>query len=104
MYVCSKRTSKIIVPPKEMLISFSIGTFLNIYDVTDRKPKYIYMKMNKTRDKLTNGDYCFVLGFFSVSVSVQRDSKIVKSFVIIDRIVFQDEILRLSFEILSFEK
>ena len=27
MYLCAKRASKIIVPPKEMLLSFSIGTF-----------------------------------------------------------------------------
>ena len=32
-----KRVSKIIVPPKEMLLSFSIGTFLTKYDVINRK-------------------------------------------------------------------
>ena len=31
---------KIIVPPKEMLHSFSIGTFMTYFDVTDRKPYY----------------------------------------------------------------
>ena len=31
---CAKRASKIIVPPKEMLLSFSIGTFLTTNDVT----------------------------------------------------------------------
>ena len=34
---CGKRASKMIVPPKEMLLSFSIGTFLTNYDVTIRK-------------------------------------------------------------------
>ena len=34
--VCVKRASKMIVPPKEMLLSFSIGTFLTNYDVTIR--------------------------------------------------------------------
>ena len=33
-YFCAKRASKIIVPSKEMLLSFSIGTFLTNYDVT----------------------------------------------------------------------
>ena len=39
MYFCAKREreSKIIVPPKEMLLLFSIGTFLTNYDVTNRK-------------------------------------------------------------------
>ena len=38
-FFCTKRASKIIVPPKEMLLSFSIGTFLSNYDVTNRKHK-----------------------------------------------------------------
>ena len=33
----AKRASKIIVLPKEILSSFSIGTFLTNYDVTNRK-------------------------------------------------------------------
>ena len=43
MYLCSKikfwakRARKIIVPPKEMLLSFSIGPILTNYDVTCRK-------------------------------------------------------------------
>ena len=37
MYLCAKRAIKIIVPPKENLLSFSIGTFLTNYDVTCRK-------------------------------------------------------------------
>ena len=37
MYICAKRAGKMIVPPKEMLLSFSIGTFLTYYDVTCRK-------------------------------------------------------------------
>ena len=37
MLFCVKRTSKIIIPPKEMLLSFSIGTFLTNYYVTNRK-------------------------------------------------------------------
>ena len=32
-----KRASKIVVPPKEMLVSFSIVHFWNKYDVTKRK-------------------------------------------------------------------
>ena len=35
--VCGKRASKMIAPPKEMLLSFSIGTFLTNSDVTIRK-------------------------------------------------------------------
>ena len=34
--VCGKRASKMKVPPKEMLLPFSIGTFLTNYDVTIR--------------------------------------------------------------------
>ena len=34
--VCGKRASKMIVPPKKMLLSLSIGTFLTNYDVTNR--------------------------------------------------------------------
>ena len=34
---CAKRASKLIVLPKEMLVLFSIGTFLTNYDVKDRK-------------------------------------------------------------------
>ena len=34
---CAKRASKIIVRPKEMLLLFSIRTFLTNYDVTSRK-------------------------------------------------------------------
>ena len=37
MYLCTKRLRKIIVPPMEMLLSFSIGTFLTNYDVINRK-------------------------------------------------------------------
>ena len=33
----AKRASKIIVAPKETLLSFLIGTFLASYDVTNRK-------------------------------------------------------------------
>ena len=33
----AKIASKTIVPPKEMLLLFSIGTFLTNYDVTCRK-------------------------------------------------------------------
>ena len=40
MYFCAKRASKIIVPPKEMQLSVSIGTFLTLHDVTFRKLKY----------------------------------------------------------------
>ena len=36
---CAKRANKIIVPPQEMLLSFSIGTFSTNYDVTSRKPQ-----------------------------------------------------------------
>ena len=35
-----KRSNCFIVPPKEMLLSFSIGTFLTNYDITDRKLYY----------------------------------------------------------------
>ena len=35
--VCRKRASEMIVPSKEMLLSFSIGTFLTNYDITIRK-------------------------------------------------------------------
>ena len=38
-FFCAKRASKIIVPPKEMLFSFSTGTFLTNNDVTNRKHK-----------------------------------------------------------------
>ena len=38
--LCAKRASKMIVPPKIMLLSFSIGTFLPNYDVTNRKLYY----------------------------------------------------------------
>ena len=31
VFSCAKRASKIIFPPREMLLSFSIGTFLTIY-------------------------------------------------------------------------
>ena len=34
---CAKRASEVIVELKEMLLSFSIGTFLTNYDVTNRK-------------------------------------------------------------------
>ena len=37
MNFCAKRVSKIIVLPEEMLLSFSIRTFLSNYDVTFRK-------------------------------------------------------------------
>ena len=37
MYFCAKRASKIIDPPKEILLSFSIGTFLTNYDITCKK-------------------------------------------------------------------
>ena len=33
----AKSVSKVIAPPREMLLSFSIGTFLTNYDVTNRK-------------------------------------------------------------------
>ena len=36
-YFCAKRASKIIVLPKEMWLSFSIGTFLTNYDVINWK-------------------------------------------------------------------
>ena len=38
---CAKRATEIIVPPKEMLLSFSSGTFLTNYDVIIRKLKYV---------------------------------------------------------------
>ena len=37
LFFCANRASKTIVPPKEMLLSFSIETFLTNYDVTNRK-------------------------------------------------------------------
>ena len=36
---CAKRASKSIVPPKDMLLLLSIGTFLNNDDVISRKLK-----------------------------------------------------------------
>ena len=36
---CAKKARKIIVPPKEMLLLFAIGTFLTKYDVKKRKLK-----------------------------------------------------------------
>ena len=37
MYFCGKSARKIVVPPIESELSFSTGTFLNNYDVRDRK-------------------------------------------------------------------
>ena len=34
---CAKRASEIVVPPKEMLLSFSCVRFLTNYDVRERK-------------------------------------------------------------------
>ena len=39
-YFCAKRVSKIIAPPIEIVLLFSIGTFLTNYDITDRKLYY----------------------------------------------------------------
>ena len=36
-FSCTKSVSKVTVPPKEMLLSFPIGTFLTDYDITNRK-------------------------------------------------------------------
>ena len=54
MYLCTKRASKIIVPPKEMLLSFSIGTFLTSSDVTYKKLQLHCTKINKMREKYSN--------------------------------------------------
>ena len=60
--VCEKRPSKMKALPKEMLLSFSIGTFLTNYDVTIRKQEkgLIYSIVRKTtfwEQKLVNGYY-----------------------------------------------
>ena len=39
LYFCTKSARKRIVPPIERVLSFSTGTFLNNYDVIDRKLK-----------------------------------------------------------------
>ena len=56
LHLCTKRASKIIVLPKEMLLSFSIGTFLTNYQVqpntTEPTQNILHCtKMNKMRDK-----------------------------------------------------
>ena len=42
-YFCTKRASKIIVLPKELSLSVSIGTFLTNYDITNIKLKLIIL-------------------------------------------------------------
>ena len=37
MNICANRAFKIKVPPKEMLLTFSIGTILANYDIINRK-------------------------------------------------------------------
>ena len=68
--VCGKRASKMTVRPKEMLLSFSIGTFLTNYDVTIRKQEkaLIYSSGVKTtfwEQKQVNGDYYLQCGYES---------------------------------------
>ena len=61
-YFCAKRAKKIVAPPKQMLLSFSIVRFLTNYDVTNRKqldrPNILHCtKMNFLRADQVNGDY-----------------------------------------------
>ena len=48
-YFCAKSLRKRIVPPIEWELSFSTGTFLNNYDVKDRKlkPSLTYSTVGK---------------------------------------------------------
>ena len=69
MYLYAKRASKIKVLPKEMLLSFSIGTFFTNFDITNRELHSNILhctKANKMREKYSNGDYFF---FLSLSLS-----------------------------------
>ena len=57
-----KESKKRIVPPKESFNSISIGTFLTIYDVRNRKLSSLLInsivwKWTKMREKNSNGDY-----------------------------------------------
>ena len=57
-----KTARKIIVPPIESELSFSTGTFLNNYDVRDRKLKPLInisdcMKRRKMKVKYYSQDY-----------------------------------------------
>ena len=50
--VCAKSVSKIIAPPKEMLLSFLIGTFKTNYDVIRIKRNiYSYTPLTKNEQK-----------------------------------------------------
>ena len=78
-----------LVPPKEMLVSLSIGTFLTNYDIYRKLQKPLIhssvRKQTKKRVELTNGDYFLsfflknrkVVRFYGISSRTEHAGKVV---------------------------